>query len=156
MMRNKNSFVDIFFVLIIFCVLCLSMVLVVNLGSLVYKKIVQTMDNNFNYYTSLNYIKEKVQQNDEANSIVIKEVNNQDTLVFNNNSEIKTYLYFDEGYIKELTVLDGQDLNFSAGEKIVQIEKFDIRIENNLLYLSLFSTDQKDLIIFLASKGSKV
>ncbi|MGB4984369.1 MAG: DUF4860 domain-containing protein [Erysipelotrichaceae bacterium] len=154
MKSYKKSSINALFIIIIIGVLSLSMLVVANLGSVVYRKIVLTMDENFNYYTSLNYIKEKVYQNDEADCIKVESINGSNILVIDNKNNIKTYIYFYEEYLKELIVLKGQTIDFEAGENIVKLNEFKIKLENNLLYLSIYDSDQIDLIIHLSSRES--
>ena len=59
-MNNKNDnrhMVDILFVIALFCVFALSALMLVIIGSNVYKKTVTNMDNNFDSRTSFSYIR---------------------------------------------------------------------------------------------------
>ena len=45
-----------------------------------------------------------------------------------------TYLFVDDGYLKEFTVADDYDFNYNAGTPILAIKDFSVRKESDALY----------------------
>jgi hypothetical protein len=139
--NQKKHTVDILFVLILFGVFAFSALMLVIMGSNVYTKTVNAMENNFNNRTSYAYITEKFRRNDSVNSISIEEINSNSAFVFNeiiNDVEYETYLYIHDGYLKEMLIKKGNSLPLEAGNIILEASNFSIiQEENNIYHCSL-------------------
>lgn len=137
---EKQHTVDILFVLALFCVFALSSLAVVYIGSKVYSSTVDTMDINFHNHVAMDYIVEKVHQGDHGNNIDIQMVDGIDTLSIHEtygNQTYTTYIYFYNNQLKELFISDEETFHKEDGEDIMQIDSLTIKIDNQILSVSL-------------------
>lgn len=139
-MNTKNDnrhMVDILFVIALFCVFALSALMLVIIGSNVYKKTVTNMDNNFDSRTSFSYITEKIRQNDVADAIRIEQFGDTNAICItesHNNIDYVTYLYMHENNLCELNTRADIPAPPSMGTKILPIDDFSIEMVNSSLY----------------------
>lgn len=146
MQHDRKFIVDILFVLTLFAMFTISSLLLVMIGATVYQNNVETMSDNFDTRTSLSYITEKIRQNDiismsdiTASSISIDDLAGCQSLKITqtiNDEKYCTYLYFYNGYLKELFVKEDRflgDTVLDAGQNIINIQDFSIEaIDTNL------------------------
>lgn len=128
--RNQKHFIDVLFTLGLLCVFAASALAVVLIGAHVYKTTAADMDANYTTRTSLSYIAEKVRQHDESGSIFLGKVEDRDALIFLETIEDKeyaTYIYEDEGYLKELFTQKEKEPKKSQGESILEVTDFTIQ-----------------------------
>lgn len=135
--QKQRHIVDILFVITLFCVFALSALMLVLIGSNVYRKTVANMDDNYNIRTSLAYITEKIHQFDETDAIEIGTLGNTDALILKTNTESQpyyTYIYMNGGYLKELFAAADAVLAPEAGQNILPIKDFQLQKINDKLY----------------------
>jgi hypothetical protein len=155
--RREKSIVDTIFVFMIFGILMLCALFVVLFGARIYKKTAHDMDVNFNSRTALAYVSEKVHQHDRKGCVDVTINDGKPVLKliqYVNDDEYCTYLYPDEGYLKELTAKGDVGLIRSAGINILKLNdfkadkisdslyRFNIRDEynnNTEFYVSIYS-----------------
>ena len=104
--KREKSVIDTIFVFMIFGILMLCALFVVLFGAKIYKKTAHDMDVNFNSRTALAYVTEKVHQHDKKDCVEVMINDGRPVLKLKqyvNDDEYCTYLYDDEGYLKELT-----------------------------------------------------
>ncbi|MEG0275627.1 MAG: DUF4860 domain-containing protein [Coprobacillus sp.] len=138
--NEKQHTIDILFVLALFCVFTLSALAVVYIGSRVYSSTVDTMDINFHNHVAIDYITEKVHQNDDGNNIEIQIKDNIEVLSIHktyNSKTYTTYIYLYDNQLKELFISDEESFQKDAGENIMQIDSLSMKINQNLLSISL-------------------
>lgn len=155
--EKDKHMVDILFVLALFCVFALSALMLVLLGSSVYKKTVSNMDANYNTRTSFAYITEKLRQNDSIDSISIGKLDSIDAFIFTetiNDVEYSTYLYEYNGYLKELFAKADQTLDPSAGQNIIEIADLSFTTINDHLYQFHLTNENKESITLYVSTHS--
>ena len=151
--QKQRHIVDILFVLVLFCVFALSALMLVLIGSNVYRKTVRNMDDNYNTRTSLAYVTEKIHQFDETDAIEIGTLDSQNALILKTNTENQqyyTYIYMYNGYLKELFVSADSHLAPDAGQNILPIEDFQLKNINDKLYqftIHVDSTNQYTLYV---------
>ncbi len=139
MKQEKHFIVDILFVLALFGVFTLSALMLVTIGSEVYRHTVDDMGQNYETRTSVAYLTEKIRQNDTllseqnyttADNICISTLNGEPALLFTqiiNEEAYCTYLYFHDGYLKELFMKSDNYLGenvLSAGQNIIELSDF--------------------------------
>ena len=155
--KREKSIIDTIFVFMIFGILMLCALFVVLFGAKIYKKTAHDMDVNFNSRTALSYVTEKVHQHDRKGCVEVTITDGQPVLrlrQYVNDDEYCTYLYSDDGYLKELTAKGEVGLIKSAGVNILKISeyradrlsdslyRFNIRDEynnNTEFYVSIYS-----------------
>lgn len=144
--RRENSIVDMLFLLALFGVFLISALFIVLFGANIYKKTTKDTDANFNARTSTAYITEKIRRNDIEGGVMVLHENNQDTLAlrqFTDYGAYYTYLYYCEGYLREITVSEGAEFAPEAGAEILELKAFEIE-EINPSLLAFHLTDNED------------
>ncbi len=168
MKQEKHFIVDVLFVLALFGVFTLSALMLVTIGSEVYRRTVDDMGTNFETRTSVAYITEKIRQNDyllpedfdtSFENVSISTLSGEPALMLtqNINSEIYcTYLYLHDGYLKELFMKSDSYLGDSpleAGQNIMELSSFTMeQVQNNLLALELTTPKGETHKIFLSTR----
>lgn len=154
--ENENKhIVDVLFVLALFGVFAASALMLVTLGANVYKQTVAHMDENYEERTAYAYITEKIRQNNTDGAISVEELEGAPALVFTqhvSDVEYCTYLYFYDGYLKELSLRKdtyaGSNL-LSAGQDIVPLAAFSIdSVQDNLIKLRIYTENGDSFMIY--------
>lgn len=143
MKRQKSQAVDFIFILGLFCALCCCAVLVVLLGANVYKKTTQAMDLNFTQHTGLEYIVEKFHQNDMEGGAYLDKIESQPAIVLKNTKgqdTFCTYIYYYNGYLRELSLTGEATPLLSAGQKIVKAAGLDLDQKDAVFTVSITAT----------------
>lgn len=144
--KRDKSIVDALFLLALFGVFLISALFIVLFGAKIYKSTIKSSEESFANRTCYTYITEKIRQNDNLNGISINDDGNTSiiTLTKNvSNKDYATYLYCDDGFLKEYTTLATNDLNKSAGTKIIELDKMSAEECNPNLYK--FTLEGKDV-----------
>jgi len=134
---EKKHMVDFLFVIALFFVFALSALMLVMIGANVYKNTVNNMSVNFNSRTSYAYITEKIRQNDSYESVSAGDYQGLDAIILKqviNDTDYYTYLYQYDGYIKELFIKEGADIDPSAGQNILEAKGFSVSSAGTGLY----------------------
>lgn len=156
---NKHI-VDVLFVLALFGVFAASALMLVTIGANVYKQNVANMNRNFSSRTAYSYITEKLRQNDTSNSISVGQLQDTDALVLSqelDGEEYATYLYYYDGYLKELYIrkdsFSGSDL-LDAGQDIMKLSSFSVEeVSPVLLKITLDTEETEPVVIYSALKS---
>ncbi len=154
LLKRQKSIVDVIFMITVFGVFMLSALFVILFGAKIYKKTAHDMTVNFNSRTALAYVTEKVHQHDRRGgvSISIEEANPVLTLrQFINSDEYCTYLYEDNGYLKELTAKGDVPLVKSAGKEILKLKSFTAAAVSDSLYRFNIEDDEGNTTEFYVS-----
>ena len=128
--QHQNHFIDVLFTLGLLCVFTASALAVVLIGAHVYKSTAEDMDANYTTRTSLSYMAEKIRQHDVSGSVSMGKIEDRDALILLETIEDKeyaTYIYEDEGYIKELFTQKENTPKKSQGESILEVTDFTIQ-----------------------------
>ena len=138
--KEKPHIVDVLFVLALFGVFTLSALVLVILGANIYKQTVSHMTENYDSRMACSYFAEKIRQNDLAQSVELGELYDTEALVFSqeiNGDTYATYLYYHNGYLKELFMKKGSNIGdnpLSAGNSIMKLDSLDMEmLSDNLL-----------------------
>lgn len=155
--ENKHI-VDVLFVLALFCLFAIYAILLIIVGARVYQKTVNRMEDNFNVRTPFSYISEKIRQADQSGALEAGTIGDYDALIIHEELQGKeycTYIYAQDGSLKELFTAKDNSLAPSAGQAIVPINDFKITSLSDTLYLISFTdTDGKQLNMTIGSKCS--
>lgn len=144
-MKTKHS-VDIIFVLGLFGTFAILSVLLILVGSNIYSGIVERAEGNAQIRISLSYIVNKVHAHDKEDGVFLEERDGVRVLIMEETYGEEIYqnlIYYHDGAIKEALVNKTSNFEFSYGDKIIEVENFQMeeKIEEALLYLSV--TDLK-------------
>ena len=122
-------------------VFSLSLLLIFVIGSFFvllfetrgYSKIQDTINQQESIYMPLSYIQTKCKMN---NDISIETIDNIECLVFNQ-KEMKTYIYYDEGKLKELYASNEYDASLKEGTELFEIDDFHMKPTRSLLTITI-------------------
>lgn len=156
--QNKTRhMVDILFVLALFAVFALSALLLVMFDSKIYQNTVTGMNENYTLRNSYSYITEKIRQSDTENSVQTGLIQDASAIVITtetNQTLYETYLYYYDGYIKELFIKKGDPADPTAGQNILKVNSFAIEQINSSLYSFKITDEQSQTIEFLVDHKS--
>ena len=162
-MKNRSNIIDMLFVLSLFCVFAVTALLVVILGANVYKGISANMEDNYSARVSVSYITEKVRQNDTSDGVEIRETEGGPALVLKQSADgydYETWIYAQDGHLKEATIEAGQDLSGLYGENIMEVSglRFEM-LSSGLIRVTVADKDnnQYESMVHIKSgtKGDK-
>lgn len=160
--QGKNFIVDILFVLALFGLFATSALMLVTIGASVYQNTIDAMDTNYDARVVSTYLAEKLRQSDELldsqSSVSVSELDGSPALVLSQelNGELyDTYLYYHEGYLKELFMRRGSDIggdSRSAGQEIIALQDFSLEwASENLLEIHLVTDAGESREIYLST-----
>lgn len=121
--------VDLLFTLALFCVFAVSALAVVLVGANVYKRTVSGMETSFTGRTATSYIAQKVRQSDEQGAVSMMYIDSIPTLCLKKDidgSSYHTYIYYYDGYLRELFCADSLDPKPDMGQPLVELSDFTI------------------------------
>lgn len=153
--NSNRHIVDVLFVLALFGVFAASALMLVTIGANVYKQTVSHMNENYEERTAYSYITEKIRQNNTCDAIAIGELEGTPALVFTqqlSDVEYCTYLYFYDGYLKELSLRKdsyaGSNI-LAAGQNIIPLSSFSLESkQENLVKLRICTEGGNNILIY--------
>lgn len=160
MKHQKTFIVDILFVLALFILFTASALMVVCIGTEVYRQTTEDMTKNYDMRTSIAYITEKIRQNDclissddgsVSSNIAVTSLYGEQALVLTQkigDEYYDTYLYLYDGHLKELLIKSGNNLGehtLSAGQDILQLSDFRINQASHNLFSIEFTTPDNEV-----------
>lgn len=118
------------------------------------------MSINFTQRTAYSYVTEKIRQNDTYDAVSVGELRGTPALILTqqiNGESYSTYLYFYEGYLKELFIrkdsFAGTDI-LSAGQDIMALSSFTAEeAEKGLIKLTIDTGDGPPMILYTALRS---
>lgn len=134
MNRNKHV-IDLIFPLSLFFVFISSCVIVIILSFHVYKETIDLEQVNYESRTALSYIVQKIHQNDTSQAVSLCQKEKRDVLVIKDQNYV-TYIYEDDGYLKELFVQENMEFNKKDGKKVIPVSHLKMKQKDQLFTLS--------------------
>ena len=146
----------------LFGVFAISALVLVTIGADVYQHTVSDMSTNYETRVSVAYITEKIRQNDTLTPTFvgasITTLSGQPTLMLPQTVDDETYctyLYFYDGYLKELFMKKDSSLGGSmleAGINIMPLSALSMEsVSDNLLSFQMTTTDGKEHQIYVTT-----
>lgn len=155
MNRKQPHIVDVIFVLALLGLFALSSLFLITAGSEIYQNTVDNMRTNYEMRTSTSYLTEKVRH---AKNIELTKLMDTDAIAiteFVDSTEYVTYLYYYDGYLRELHTTADNDLGpaiLAAGQRITKLNSVTFTLkENGLIQTTLVYNDNTDTTILLSS-----
>lgn len=138
------------FSLALFGVFAVTSLLVVVIGARVYASTVEQMNDNYSARTGLSYLSEKVRQNDVQGAVSVDLIEGQTALVLEQSlgTELyRTWIYLDEGSIKELFIRADGEAKLSGGQPVLEAEGFDAAWDGDLLRLTMMENGRAEELL---------
>lgn len=151
-MGQKKHTINIVFTLALLGIFAMSALFVAVLGAQVYGKTVDNMDSNYNTRNSLVYISEKIKQS-PGRTISIDEVDGEQALVLSqkvNGKDYESWIFSNGGKLKEVMIPKGNKVKGMDGQEIMDITKFSVEVNDNLIKVSVFDKDGKEEYVVLS------
>lgn len=155
--EQKLWIVNFVSVLAILGVFAIGSLVLCNVGIRVYKNIVVNNNENFKQRTSLLYVATKLRQYDQKDFISMKEIDGINVLVLQEpvNTEYETYIYFQDGAIKELLTEKANPSELSAGLNVVEVQNFHMSMvgENQIELCSIDAEGNEEKLTITLRAG---
>lgn len=138
MQKEREHSIDFVFVLILFCCFAASAFCVISVGSRVYTKTVEVMEKNYQQNTAMDYLTEKVRQNMKDGQIEVKDMEGSSVLCLHEEIEdvqYTTYIWVEDGYLREQYVRNEQGFQHQGGEKIMEMDDLTFSMEEQKLQI---------------------
>ena len=104
-------------------------IILILTGAKVYQRCSGQLEGNYTIRTALAYVTEKIRQGDEAGAVTLSRIGTIPALVLAQEIEEETYLtyiYEDEGYLKELFINSDSQASPDMGTALLEISGFII------------------------------
>ena len=156
---NRQHTVDSLFTLSLLGVFAISALLVTVFGANTYEKIVSASRKTNESTTALSYVREKIRQNDAAGCISVERLEDTDVLSLKssvNGRSYITYVYYQDGMLRELYQQEGYDLPLSAGQGILKVHGLSMeQVSDSLLRFTAIDEDgsESEITVALNSAG---
>lgn len=127
---NRKHMIDILFPIMLWAILLICSVFAMILGIHFYEKTTNRISSNYETRTALSYLREKIHQNDQCESISISSFDGAEALVFEETYGdllYRTYIYEYENALWELMVQDGVNASLKDGTKILDVDDFSMK-----------------------------
>lgn len=130
---------DAVFALVLFFVFALSLLLVLLSGVTAYQKIRDTSENGYSENTCISYISTKVHHGATDDCIYLSVLDGVPAIALDeeiDGAAYVTYIYYYDGYIKEIFTLQGNEFPAESGSNVLPLSSFGFEItQDNLLYV---------------------
>lgn len=159
--KKSRSGTEQLFPALLFFVFLLCTVFTILIGSRVYENIRERDRLSFETDTALAYITNKVRQSDISNSITVEEENGQQFLTFTSlfdGIEYETRIYHMNGGLYELFALAENDLDVTAGQKIMDCDEMTFSLEelsegSSMLHITLGEKRHINILLRSTQEG---
>lgn len=160
MKRNQaqtGQGVNLLFTMLLFLVFVLCALFTVLFGSRVYENINARMEQNYTGSVALNYIANKVRQGDRAGAVQVVEIDGTQVLELTQQvGELSyyTWLYYQDGNIRELFTREGTGLGLADGLEILECEGLKLSMEGAMLTVETEGEGGGRLMLAVRSGGA--
>lgn len=152
-MYQKKHFTDIIFIIMLIGIFAISAVTLTILGVNTYKNFASE-NGERDATTSLLFFAQKIRQCENKTSIHTEKIGNTDALILEssqNGRNIKTCLFVNDGYLKEITALGNMKLSKEFGQNILPLNNAEFGIsDERLLTITVTDTDNRKTSIKLS------
>ena len=143
-MNNRSHSMDTLFTFLLLLLFALFSLFLAAMGSSIYRKGVSHLNENYTSRTAIAYLTEKIRQHDSRGSISSSEVEGLPALCLLDEIDgqsYSTYIYFDEGSLKELFIPSERIASKSLGTSIVELESLTMDFAENALDVQAVSRE---------------
>lgn len=146
---NRKHVVDMVFPFALFFVFASSAILVILLAADIYRNTTAMTESNYESRTVLSYMTEKIRQGDENGGVSIGSFDGHDSVIIRQNygqQNYQTYIYEDEGVLRELFLLEGVEAVASDGRKIMEVHDLELeQLEKGMFRISCTAKEGEKL-----------
>lgn len=158
-LHTSSHKLDTVFVIGIFTMFAATSLLLSILGARQYQLTAGTMNQNYQVRTVASYLTEKIHQNDTASGVSVTSLDGTKALALQsdvNGTTYTTYIYYSDGWLRELYISDVSVYSLEAGQPIMEIEDFHIeQTDDGLLSLSFTDSDGHTYPIYVSLRSDR-
>lgn len=140
MNRRRNHSIDVVFALALFCTFAVSVLMVLMMGASSYRGVTDAMNSDYQDRTGAGYIAEKIRHFDARGAITAGQFDGNDALLLKqeiDGTEYITYIYYYDGYIRELLTENDSGMTAEAGEKVIEAAGFTVKqLESGMIKIT--------------------
>ena len=154
---SRSKLVNAAGTVVLIALFAISALVLLGAGMQVYKNVVLAANENFELRTSLSYVATKIRQYDASGYVDVVNRNGMDTLVLSEEFDgdiYNTLIYYKNGYLCELTEIEGYEPDYDFGFETMEIDDFSVKKDGDNISLSAAnaSGDRETLTIALRSR----
>ncbi|MGI6579183.1 MAG: DUF4860 domain-containing protein [Saccharofermentanales bacterium] len=161
-MRRERDTAEILFVIALFFLYTICTLLLSVMVADAYSRGAERSERNYNMRTSVLYLTEKVRQTTSAaGEISVRQTGEGDALVLGmliESEQYETWIYVEDGYLREVLLLQGADVSPGIGQKIMPLSSLVLELgPEGLLRISVtdLSGETYDGKVFLERAGRR-
>lgn len=146
------------FVILLLSLFAITTFVLVLLGVKQYRSTADAMDHNYEIRTATSYLKEKVRQSDINSSLTIGELYDIPSLTITstiNNQRYCTYIYYYDGYLRELFIEENAVYSVESGQQIIPLQNLSFEsISSDVIKATITDSNGHDNPVFLLTKST--
>lgn len=154
--RNIHT-IDILFPLVFMVLFCFCALLVVLEGSRIYESTAGGLKENYTVRTAITYMQEKLRECSDVSKIELLNVENRQVLAISEDvqgEEYVTYIYLDDGSLKELFMKKDGVPKLSAGQELMPLDSFAVMMEEQDLLKVEVAKDGQEETVYIRIYGN--
>lgn len=158
MMKEQKHETDVLFMIVTFLIYAIVLLLFVSLGAKVYRSVTHRLDLHQSQRTAESYLREKIHQNDQNGAVNVENIGDQTVLQLTETigeKEYKTYIYTDDGMLKELLIPTGRDVRLSDGTALIPMKRILFQQEEAGILTISMEFDEETIYSFQISRKSE-
>ena len=156
-MKKKNQLGSVL-VLLVFAVFMVSVLMVLLTGADVVEKIHSRDQASYDHRTLVQYITTRVRQADQRGMVDVRSFGDGDALVLTEEIDgdlYETLVYCSDGYLRELFVEAGLEMDAEFGEEILPIQRVCFQDENTYIRVQLTLTEGEEEVMILSLRSER-
>ncbi len=142
--ERTSKKIDMVFVMALLVLFAATACVLVLIGAKHYRSVTNDMTGNHEKRISSSYLAEKIRQNDCEDAITLCTIMETPALSIRTtegSASYTTYIYFYDGYLRELVVTETSVFSLAGGQPIMELQSIHFSMENE----ALIRTDVTDL-----------
>lgn len=141
-----NKSIEFFFVVLIIIGLCISAVVLMDAGKKAYGRIIENNKQLENARIALSYLGMKLRQDNVLGAVTFipQGVEGKDAVRIMHSGDMDgmvTYIYHDDGALREIFTWDGGEVDTGFSEPITSIGRIDMSYENGVFRFTAYYTE---------------
>ena len=158
-MGKKSRLLEILPNFLLFFLFACCMFFVLLSGAKLYKNVSAVLEEQFSVNTCISYVTAKIRHYDEQGAVSVGKIGEQDALLLQEEIEGEvylTYLYCDEGELKELFCFADMEVYPADGQSIMPLDAFSVSAEDDMISFSceVDGKEMKTAVCLQSGKGA--
>ena len=152
------SLIETAIVMMLLLLFSLGIFLLASTTSTTYERLVDEKTDTEDVRIATSYLVTKFRQNDRTNAITVdyRTIEGSDAVVIQEEllgDTYQTWIYLADGSLRELTILEGETIEFDRSFEIVKLDSFKISVNEKTVKMSLVKgdSDASDVVVTLKS-----